>query len=134
MLWETTLPTLVLTNNMSVTRFSQTKTTPPTLWKACGFVLQFKFHIVHVTGSQNTAADFLLRLELFSKEKLQLNSRDDIITAPIKVNLQSKDVADEEHSFSYQTKRNRNTRFSPEKHLVSNALWTKNNNTIYLPR
>ena len=42
-LQETTLPTLVLTNNRSVTRFFQTKTTPLALWNACDYVLQFKF-------------------------------------------------------------------------------------------
>ena len=51
---------------------------------------------MHVVGSQNTAADFLSRLELTSKEKVQLKLRDDIITAPKEVNLQSTDVADEE--------------------------------------
>ena len=50
-------------------------------------------------GSQNTAADFLSRLELTPKEKVQLKLRDDIITAPIEVNLQSTDVADEEQLY-----------------------------------
>ena len=98
-LWETTLPTLVLTDNRSVTRFFQTKTTPPALWNACDYVLQFKFRIMHVAGSQNTAAEFLSRLELTPKERIQLKLRDDIITAPIEVNLQSTDVADEEQLF-----------------------------------
>ena len=98
-LWETTLPTLVLTDNRSVTRFFQTKTTPPTLWNPCDYVLQFKVRIMHVAGSQNTAADFLSRLELTPKKKVQLNLRDDIITAPIEVNLQSRDVADKEQLF-----------------------------------
>ena len=98
-LWETTLPTLVLTDNRSVTRFFQTKTTPPALWNACDYVLQFKFCVMHQAGSQNTAADFLSRLELTPKEKVQLKLRDDIITAPIEVNLQSTDVADEEQLF-----------------------------------
>ena len=98
-LWETTLPTLVLTDNRSVTRFFQTKTTPPALWNACDYVLQFKFRIMHVAGSQNTAADFLSRLELTPKERIQIKLRDDIITAPIEVNLQSTDVADEEQLF-----------------------------------
>ena len=40
-LWETTLPTLVLTDKRSVTRIFQTKTTPPALWNACDYVLQF---------------------------------------------------------------------------------------------
>ena len=58
-LWETTIPTRVLTDNSLVTRFFQTKTTPPALWNACDYVLQVKFRIMHVAGSQNTAADFL---------------------------------------------------------------------------
>ena len=98
-LWETTIPTLVLIDNRSVTRFFQTKTTPPALWNACDYVLQFKFRIMHVAGSQNTAADFLSRLELTPKEKVQLKLRDDILTSPIEVNLQSSDVADEELLF-----------------------------------
>ena len=36
-LWETTLPTLVITDNRSVTRFFQTKAIPPTLWNACDY-------------------------------------------------------------------------------------------------
>ena len=98
-LWETTIPTLVLTDNRSVTSFFQTKTTSPALWNACDCVLQFKFRIMHVAGSQNTAADFLSRLELTPKEKVQLKLRDDILTSPIEVNLQSSDVADEEQLF-----------------------------------
>ena len=54
---------------------------------------------MHVADSQNTAADFLSRLELTPKEKVQLKLRDDILTSPIEVNLQSSDVADEEHFF-----------------------------------
>ena len=69
-LWESTLPALVLNDNRSATRFFQTKTTPPTLWNVFDYVLQFKFRIMHVAGSQNTAADFLSRLELTPKEKV----------------------------------------------------------------
>ena len=98
-LWETTIPTMVLTDNRSVTRFFQTKTTPPALWNACDYVLQFKFRIMHVAGSQNTAADFLSRLELTPKQKVLFKLRDDILTLPIEVNLQSSDVADEEQLF-----------------------------------
>ena len=54
---------------------------------------------MHVAGSQNTAADFLSRLELTPKERIQLKLRDDIITAHIEVNLQSTDVVDEEQLF-----------------------------------
>ena len=59
---------------------------------------------MHLEGSQNTAANFLSRIELTPKEKVQLKLRDDILTTPIVVNLQTTDVADEELLFSYQTK------------------------------
>ena len=54
---------------------------------------------MHAAGSQNTAADFLSRQELTRKEEVQLKIRNDILTAPIVVNLQSTDVADEEQRF-----------------------------------
>ena len=63
-LWEATKPTIVLTDNKSVTRFLQTKAIPPALWNACDYVWQFNFKIAHIAGSGNTAADFLSRLEL----------------------------------------------------------------------
>ena len=37
-LWKTTIPTLLLTNNRSVTRLFQTKITPLALWNACDYV------------------------------------------------------------------------------------------------
>ena len=58
-LWEATKPTIVLTDNESVTRFFQTKAITPALWNACDYVFQFNFKIAHIAGSVNTAADFL---------------------------------------------------------------------------
>ena len=49
-LWEATKPTIVLTDNKSVTRFFQTKAIPPALWNACDYVLQFNFKIAHIAG------------------------------------------------------------------------------------
>ena len=98
-LWEATLPTLVMTDNRSVTRFFQTKAIPPTLWNACDYVLQFNFRIMHVAGTLNTAADFLSRLEITPKEKIELTKREDIRTTPIQINMQSTDVADDEQQF-----------------------------------
>ena len=98
-LWEATTPTIVLTDNKSVTRFFQTKAIPPTLWNACDYVLQFNFRIAHVAGSMNTAADFLSRLELKVTEKIRLKIREDIKTIPIEVHTSSSDVADEEQVF-----------------------------------
>ena len=98
-LWEATLPTLVMTDKISVTRFFQTKAIPPTLWNACDYVLQFNFHIMLVAGTQNSAADFLSRIDLNPKERVELKIREDITIRPIQVNLQSRDVSDEEQIF-----------------------------------
>ena len=54
---------------------------------------------MHVAGTQNTAADFLSRIELTPKERVELKIREDITIRPIQVNLQSTDVADEEQLF-----------------------------------
>ena len=73
-LWETTKPTIVLTDDKSVTRVFQTKAIPPSLWNACDYVLQLNFKIAHIAGSVNTAADFVSRLELRVTEGSVLRS------------------------------------------------------------
>ena len=95
-LWETMKPTIVSTDNKSVTRFFQTKPIPPSLWNACDYVLQFNFKVAHIAGSVNTAADFLSRLELKVTERIRLKIREDVQTIPIEVTTSSSDVADEE--------------------------------------
>ena len=105
-LWEATEPTVVLTDNKSVTSFFQTKAIPPALWKACDFVLQFNFKIAHIAGSVNTAADFFSRLELKVTEMIRLKIREDIQTAPIEVTTFLSDVVDEEHFFFTQADNN----------------------------
>ena len=102
-LWETSKPTIVLTDNKSVTRFFQTKAIPPSLWNACDYVLQFNFKIAHIAGSVNTAAEFLSSLELKVTEKILLKNREDVQTTPIEVSTSSSDVADEEQFFFTQT-------------------------------
>ena len=102
-LWETSKPTIVLTDNKSVTRFFQTKAIPSSLWNACDYVLQFNFKIAHIAGSVNRAADFLSRLELKVTEKIHLKIREDVQTTPIEVSTSSSDVADEEQFFFTQT-------------------------------
>ena len=102
-LWETTKPTIVLTDNKSVTRFFQTKAIPPSLWNACDYVLQFNFKIAHIAGSVNTAADFLSRLELKVTERIRLKIREDVQTTPIEVTASSSDVADDEQFFFTHT-------------------------------
>ena len=95
-LWEATKPTIVLTDNKSVTRFFQTKAFPPALWNAIDYVLQFLFKITHNAGAVNIATDFLSRMKLKVTEKIILKIREDIQTTPIEVTTPSSDVADEE--------------------------------------
>ena len=102
-LWEATQPTIVLTDNKSVTRFFQTKAIPPPLWSACDYVLQFNYKIAHIAGPVNTAADFLSRLELKVTESIRLKIREDVQTTPIEVTTSSFYVADEEQFFFTQT-------------------------------
>ena len=105
-LWEATKPTIVLTDNKSVTRFFRTKAIPPALWNACDYVLQFNFKIAHIAGSVNTAADSFARLKLKVTEKIRLKIREDIQTTPIEVTTSSSDVADEEQFFFTQADNN----------------------------
>ena len=105
-LWEATKPTIVLTDNKSVTRFFQTKAIPPALWNACDYNLQFNFKIAQIAGSVNTAADFLSRLELTVTEKILLKIREDTQTTPIEVTTSSSDVADEKQLFFTQADNN----------------------------
>ena len=101
-LWEGSKPTIVLTDNKSVTRFFQTKALPPSLSNACDYVLHFNLKIAHIAGSVNTAADFLSRLELKVTEKIHLKIREDVQTTPIEVTTSSSDNADEEQIFFLQ--------------------------------
>ena len=102
-LWEAKKPTIVLTDNKSVTRFFQTKAIPPSLWNACDYVLQFNFIIAHIAGSVNTAVDFFSRLELKVTERIRLSIREDVQTTPIEITTSSSDVVDEEQFFFAQT-------------------------------
>ena len=101
-LWETSKPTIVLTDNKSVTRFFQTKAIPPSLCNACDYVLHFNSKIAHTAGSVNTAAVFLSKSELKVTEKIHLKIREVVQTTPIEVSTSSSDVADEEEFFFTQ--------------------------------
>ena len=101
-LWETSKPTIVLTDKKSVTRFFQTKAIPPSQWNACDYVLQFNFKIAHIAGSVSKTANFLSGLELKVMEKIHLKIRDDVQTTPLEVSTSSSEVADEQEFFFTQ--------------------------------
>ena len=102
-LWETSKPTLILTDNKSVTRFLEKKVFPPSLWNVRGYVLHFHFKIAQIAGSVHTAIDFLYRLDYKVREKIRPRIRADVQTTPFEVTAASSDVADEEQFFFTQT-------------------------------
>ena len=97
--WGTPKLVIILTDNKTVTRFFQTKIFPPALWKACDYVIQFNFTIAHIPGKNNTAADYLSRLEISPKEKLILRIRKGIPTTRIELHVQSAGVSAVEQIF-----------------------------------
>ena len=101
-LWETTKPTVVLKDNKSFRQFLQTKAVPPTLWNACDCELQFDFKVAHITGSVNTADEFISRRELNDTEKIRFKIREEIQATPLEVTTSSSDITDEEQFFFTQ--------------------------------
>ena len=95
-LWEVSKPTIVLTDNKSVTRFFRTKAIPPSLWNACDYVLHFNFKKALIAGSVNTAADFFSRLELKVTEKVHLKICEGVQSTPVELTTTSSDIANEE--------------------------------------
>ena len=118
LMWGSTFPVIVFTDNRSVTRFFQTKMIPPALWNACDYVLQYNFVIAHVAGSMNTAADFLSRTEVNPTEKLEMTIRNDIHTKAIEVNIQSTGIVEEEQIY-----------ILPDEEIDENQLWEEKQNT-----
>ena len=112
LMWGSTFPVIVFTDNRSVTRFFQAKLIPPLLWNACDYVLQNSFVIAHVAGSMNTAADFLSRTEVNPIEKLEMNIRNDIQTKAIEVNIQSTGIVEEKQIY-----------ILPDDEIEENQIW-----------
>ena len=107
--WGAPKPVIILTDNKDVTRFSQTKIVPPALWNVCDYVIQFNFVVAHIPGAQNTAADYLSRLEADPKDTLVMKIREDVQTLPIELNVQSAGVSQKQQIFSpMMTMRQRN--------------------------
>lgn len=89
LLWGADKPTLVLTDNKSLTRFFQAKQVPPTLWNCVDHVLAFNFILGHIPGKANLAADFLSRIHINPEEKLMLKITDRIPIHDVKIELSS---------------------------------------------
>ena len=97
--WGAPKLVIIVTDNKAVTQFLQTKIKPPALWIACEYVIQFIFVKAHIPRAQNTAADYLSRLESDPKHKLVMKIREDVQTVPIEINVQPAGVSEEEQIF-----------------------------------
>ena len=117
LMWGSTFPIIVFTDNRAVTRFFEAKLIPPALWNACDYVLQYNFVIAHVAGSMNTAADFLSGTEVNPVEKLEMSIRNDIQTKAIEVNIQSSGIVEEEQIY-----------ILPDDEFDENKLWEEKQN------
>ena len=128
LMWGSSFPVMVFTDNRSVTRFFQAKLIPPALWNACDYVLQYNFVIAHVAGSMNTAADFLSQTEVNPIEKLEMNIRKDIQTKAIEVNIQSTGIVEEEQIYILSDDEVEENQIWQEKPNVSNQAQNETHN------
>ena len=74
-LWQATRPTVVRTEKRSVKLFFQTRAIPSVVWKHMWLCVPNSIQNSTVSGSVNTTADFLSRLELKITEKTHLRIR-----------------------------------------------------------
>ena len=82
-------PTVVLTDNKSVTRFLKAKWLPGKLWNAVDYVLSFNFVIGHITGKANAAADYLFRVHINPAIKMKMKLEDQIPLHKIRIDVLS---------------------------------------------
>ena len=86
-LWGSTKPVLVLTDNKSLTRFFRAKTFPSSLWTCVDHVLNFNFVLGHIPGKANAAADYMSRIHIQSHTKLKLKFNSKIPVADVHLNM-----------------------------------------------
>ena len=86
-LWGSTKPVLVLTDNRSLTRFFQAKTIPSSLWTCVDHVLNFNFVLGHIPGKANAAADYLSRIHVHPHTKLELKFNFQIPVKQVHLNM-----------------------------------------------
>ena len=128
LMWGSTFPKIVFTDNRSVTIFFQTKMIPPALCNACEYVLQYKFVIAPVAGTMNTAADFLSRTEVDLTEKLEMTIHNDIHTKAIEVNIQSSGIVEEEEIYVLPDDESDENQLLEEKQNNRNQAQTETHN------
>ena len=97
--WGAPKPVFILTDNKAITQFFKTKIVPPALWNACDLFIRFNLVIPHIPDAQNTAADYLSRLEAETKDKPIMKIREDVRTLANEINVQSAGLSQEQQTF-----------------------------------
>ena len=100
-LWGVKKPTIVMTDNKTLTRFFQSKRIPPKLWNYCNQTLQFEFVFAHVPGTENPAADYLSRLDIRPDERIHLKLNDEIPVFHVEIDLASRTPKQDEEDDEY---------------------------------
>ena len=89
-IWSSTQPVIVLTDNISLTHFFQSKTIPPSIWNFLDRVLSFNIVIAHIPGRANYAAGFLSRVQTEKSASLTLKHVNKIPAKEIQVESEAK--------------------------------------------
>ena len=77
-IWGATKSVQVLTDNRSLTQFSQSKSIHPSLWNCLDRVLSFNILLAHIPGKAKSAADFLSRMQTDPNLTLQIKLTDHV--------------------------------------------------------
>ena len=89
-IWGATKPVLVLTDNLSLTQFFQSKSIHPSLWNCLDRVLSFNILLAHIPGKANAAADFLSRMQTDPSLSLQIKLTDRVPVKEIEIETAAK--------------------------------------------
>ena len=85
-----TKPVLVLTDNLSLTQFFQSKTIQPSLWNCLDRVLSFNVCLAHIPGEAKSAADFLSRMQTDPSLSIQIKLTEDVPIRKIEIETAAK--------------------------------------------
>ena len=89
-IWGATKPVLVLTDNRSLTQFSQSKSIHTSLWNCLDRVLSFNILLANIPGKANSAADFLSRMQTHPNLTLQIKFTDHVPVREIEIETEAK--------------------------------------------
>ena len=91
----------IMTDNKALTKLFQLKKIPPSLSNFGDQTMQFNFVLAHFLGSQNTAADYMSRLEVRPEERKHLKITVSNPVFQIEVGIASETLKQQEDDIDY---------------------------------